>query len=136
MMKYPRLKFGLVSAFIFTAARLFGQNSLPAKYLSFDALTINDGLSQGMVTAIMQDHFGFMWFGTKDGLNRYDGYHFMVYRHDPADSGSLADNFIQVVFEDSRGRLWIGTSDHGVDLMNRETETFIHFRHQDNDENS
>ena len=99
-------------------------------------LTINDGLSQGMVNTIVQDHFGFMWFGTKDGLNRYDGYHFVVYRHDPSDTNSLADNFIQQLFVDSRGWLWVGTSDHGVDLYNRETETFQHFHNLDHNENS
>src|SRR5678816_3317379 len=80
---------------------------ITSKYLQFDLLTISDGLSQGMITCMLQDHFGFMWFGTKAGLNRYDGYNFVVYRHDAADSTSLADNFIQSLFEDSEGRLWI-----------------------------
>ena len=125
----------LCLAFFFACLKLNAE-TLPAKYLSFDLLTIDDGLSQGMVNTIVQDHFGFMWFGTKDGLNRYDGYHFVVYRHNPSDTNSLADNFIQQLFEDSRGWLWVGTSDHGVDLFNRETETFYHFRHSDIDENS
>src|SRR5215831_4204716 len=135
-MKYIRFISVLSAAIIFFLTPLAGQTPPPTKFLSFNALTINDGLSQGMVNTILQDHFGFMWFGTKDGLNRYDGYHFIVFRHDPSDTNSLADNFIQQVFEDSRGWLWIGTSDHGVDLFNRETETFHHFHDLDNDENS
>ena len=120
--------------FVWLVAGVFFSSSLNAqslspKYLSFDQLTINNGLSQGMVNTMIQDHFGFMWFGTKDGLNRYDGYHFVVYRHHPSDPNSVGDNFIQQVFEDSKGRLWIGTSDHGVDYFDREKETFTHFRH-------
>jgi len=89
--------------------------------LLFETITINDGLSQGMVTWIMQDRYGFLWFATKGGLNRYDGYHFVVYRHDPSDPNSIADNYIETVFEDSKGRLWVGTTSQGLELFNRET---------------
>lgn len=108
----------------------------PEKKLAFEALTIDDGLSQGMVNSIIQDRFGFMWFATKDGLNRYDGYHFVVYRHEVNNKSSLADNFINVVFEDSRGRLWVGTATSGLDLFDRAAETFTHFRHNESDSNS
>lgn len=131
-----KTKFILCFAFVFSTVKLCGQAPVFPKYLSFDLLTINDGLSQGMVNSMVQDHFGFMWFGTKDGLNRYDGYHFVIYRHNPTDSNSLSDNFIQQVFEDSNGRLWIGTSDHGVDLFNRETGMFTHFRHNEKNQNT
>jgi len=60
-------------------------------FLPFRSLTIEDGLSQGMVSSIIQDRAGFMWFATKDGLNRYDGYSFRVFRHDPADSTTVRD---------------------------------------------
>jgi len=109
---------------------------LQPKYLLFDHLNISDGLSQGMINCMLQDKYGFMWFGTKDGLNRYDGYQFVVYRHDPMDTTSIGDNFIQSIYEDAEGRLWIGTSNRGLDLFIRESETFIHFRHDENDDNT
>ena len=67
--------------------------------LPFSHLTIKEGLSQGMVNAITQDRYGFMWFGTKDGLNRYDGHHFKVYRHSVEDSTSLAENYVTAVHD-------------------------------------
>ena len=95
-------------------------------YLPFRALTIEDGLSQGMVSSIIQDRAGFMWFATKDGLNRYDGYSFRVFRHDPADSSTVRDNFIQAIHEDRAGLLWVGTNS-GLDVFDPATEVFHHF---------
>ncbi len=93
--------------------------------LPFRALTIEDGLSQGMVSSIIQDRAGFMWFATKDGLNRYDGFSFRVFRHDPADSTTVRDNFIQVIHEDRAGLLWVGTNS-GLDVFDPATEVFHH----------
>src|SRR5690606_17716208 len=76
------------------------------KKLKFEPITISEGLSQGMINCMLQDSYGFMWFATKDGLNRYDGYRFIVYKHDPSDHKSIADNFLEYIFEDSQGRLW------------------------------
>lgn len=120
------------------AASLYAQEqAAPQKnFLNFSMLTIRDGLSQGMINYMLQDRFGFMWFGTKDGLNRYDGYQFVVYRHDPEVPYSLADNHVKSIFEDSKGRLWVGTSNGGLDLFDRKTERFYHFRHQPNDPNT
>lgn len=106
------------------------------KALAFDAITTNDGLSQGMVNSILQDRYGFMWFASNDGLNRYDGYKFTVYKNDPDDKKSIAENFIRYLFEDSKGRLWLATAGNGLDLFDRTTETFIHFKHNTNNPNS
>ena len=75
----------------------------------FDHLTIDDGLSQSSVQAIVQDSLGFMWFGTEDGLNQYDGYNFKNFFHDPADSRTISSNIILSLIIDSHNRFWIGT---------------------------
>lgn len=77
--------------------------------LKFSSLSSDDGLSQSTINCIVQDNLGFMWFGTQDGLNRYDGYGFKVYRHNPADSTSLLDKYIRCLYVDSKGTLWVGS---------------------------
>ena len=75
----------------------------------FNHLTIDDGLSQNTINCIFQDRNGFLWFGTQDGLNRYDGYGFTIYRHEPHDSNSLSHSWIWDVYEDTHKNLWIAT---------------------------
>lgn len=96
--------------------------------LRFNRLSLDEGLSQGRVLDILQDHRGFMWFATEDGLNRYDGYSFTVYNSVPFDSTSLSDPTINSLYEDRSGTLWVGTA-QGLDRMNSATGTFIHFDH-------
>ena len=105
-----------------TVAQVLRRDTLT---LQFRHISIKDGLSQGMVHAITQDRYGFMWFGTKDGLNRYDGYSFKVYRHDATDSTTVRNSFINTILEDRAGRLWVGTPT-GLDVFDRATETFHH----------
>ena len=104
--------------------------------LRFTHLTTNDGLSQSYVNAILQDRRGFMWFGTRDGLNRYDGNDFVVYKHSPSDAGSLAANFIEDLKEDDQGYLWVATLSGGVDKFDPTTEQFAHYRHDPKNPNS
>ncbi len=96
--------------------------------LKFTHLTTNDGLSQGYVVDILQDRRGFMWFATRDGLNRYDGYTFVVYKHDPNDPGSLSSNFLQDLMEDAEGYLWVATST-GVNRFDPRTERCTRYLH-------
>jgi len=77
--------------------------------LRFTHLTVEDGLSQNTVQAILQDCDGFMWFGTQHGLNKYDGYNLTTYYHDPADTFSLSEDQIHVMYEDRQGSLWFLT---------------------------
>lgn len=95
--------------------------------LKFQRYTILDGLSQGYIYSIHQDHNGFMWFGTKNGLNRFDGHSFKSYLPDGDDPGSLNAKWIDALFEDGKGRLWIGcgSADGGLHIYNREKDNFI-----------
>ncbi len=97
--------------------------------MRFSRITAEQGLSQGTVLCALKDRRGFMWFGTQDGLNRYDGYHFKVYKHKPDDANSLSENWVWAIFEDSSGYLWIGTFGGGACRFDPETETFVTYRH-------
>ncbi len=101
----------------------------PSHDIKFEHLTDAHGLSQNAVFCILQDRKGFMWFGTQDGLNRYDGYTFTVYRHDPDDSASISDNFVTAIYEDRQGLLWVGTQAAGLNRFDRFTERFVCYRH-------
>jgi two-component sensor histidine kinase/ligand-binding sensor domain-containing protein len=94
----------------------------------FEALSIEQGLSQSSVVAILQDRKGFLWFGTDNGLNRYDGYGFRVFRNDPSDPDSIGDSRIVTLLEDRRGRLWVGTNYGGLNLLDRDREAFVRAR--------
>ena len=99
---------------------------LSAQTPGIEALNIESGLSQGMIFDLLQTRDGFLWIATKDGLNRYDGYNFKVYSKNTRDSFSLSENTITVLFEDSRGLLWIGTENNGINLLDRATGRFHH----------
>ena len=90
----------------------------------FKHLTVEDGLSQSTVFCVLQDKKGFMWFGTSDGLNKYDGYRFTVYNNNPLDSTSISGNSITSVYEDPTGDLWVGTSEGILNKFNRSDNTF------------
>jgi ligand-binding sensor domain-containing protein len=108
---------------------------VPVRHLKFSHLTTNDGLSQGYVTAILQDRRGFMWFATRDGLNRYDGNTFVVYKNNPNDPTSLSSNFIQALMEDVHGDLWIATNT-GVNRFDPTIERFSRYLHDPKNPNS
>jgi len=83
----------------------------PVRPIRFDHLSIEQGLSQSTVMDILQDRRGYVWLATEDGLDRFDGISFKVYKHDPADAASLPSSFVWAVAEDATGNLWIATSD-------------------------
>ena len=98
----------------------------------FEKYSVQEGLSQSTIYSIYQDSRGFLWFGTSDGLNRYDGYKFHVYRHNPYDSLSLSSNRIYSIQEDEQGNLWLGTNGGGLNKFFREKEKFISYQHNPN----
>jgi serine phosphatase RsbU (regulator of sigma subunit)/ligand-binding sensor domain-containing protein len=105
----------------FSSINSYGQDD----YL-FEHINVSDGLSSSRFNpfeVVYQDKFGFMWFGTVDGLNRYDGYSFEVYKSIPGDSTSLPSSNIQTIIEDADGNLWIGTPGY-MSMLNRKTNTF------------
>jgi len=97
--------------------------------LRFDHISIEQGLSQSSVHIIFQDSIGFLWFGTEDGLNRYDGYNFKTFKPDPDIFNSLSDRWITSIVEDQQGYLWIGTRQGGLNRYDPHREQFTIFRH-------
>jgi signal transduction histidine kinase/ligand-binding sensor domain-containing protein len=94
----------------------------------FTRITLEQGLSDGRVQAILQDRTGFIWLGTNNGLNRYDGYDIVAYRHDPTNAHSLSGNLIESLYEDRTGALWVGTRS-GLHAFDRRTDRFTRYRH-------
>ena len=92
--------------------------------LHFEHLTVDQGLSDNGVFCILQDIKGFIWFGTQDGLNKYDGYGFTVYRHDPLDSNSISGNNFPEIYEDKSGTLWLRDPSRKLCKFDRVAEKF------------
>jgi ligand-binding sensor domain-containing protein/serine phosphatase RsbU (regulator of sigma subunit) len=105
---------------------------LRAQDYKFNHFSVEQGLSQTVVNCIMQDQQGFMWFGTQEGLNRYDGYAFKIYKRDPQDSNSLANNFIYTIYQTKDGIIWIGTNGNGLDRFDPISESFTHYPYDEN----
>lgn len=117
----------LVSFLLITAScKLFSQVGLDSIRLNFETFSTKEGLSQGMVRSLIQDKEGYMWFATKDGLNKFDGYHITVYRNNAADPFSLPDNYVTQLVEDENGNFWVGTSTKGLYLFDKKHEKFYH----------
>lgn len=103
-----------------------------AQETAWQSISIADGLSQGMIYDLMQDREGFLWIATKDGLNRYDGYNFKVFTHDPYNENSISGNTCTSLLQDSQGRIWIGTKKDGLNLYDPRSGKFYHANIVDN----
>lgn len=116
---------------------------LQAQLLFAQKLTIDlsplktaEGLSQNSIQAIYKDSYGLMWFGTQDGLNRFDGYEVVVYKHIPNDPKSLIANSILAICEDLQTNIWVGTRKDGISKYDRRKQTFTTYRHNPESKNS
>lgn len=122
--------FALCITAMFEIVSLSAQN-LASSTFTFERLTPDQGLSQGRVICMLQDRRGFMWFGTEDGLNRYDGISFKQFTSGK-ETRSLPSNYIEALYEDKEGVLWIGTKS-GLARLDRASETFTRYRTNLND---
>lgn len=129
MIKYYRNLFSLV--FVLFCSTVFAYND----HFRITRITTEQKLSNNSISCIFKDSRGFIWIGTSNGLNRYDGYDFVVYKHNPNDSSSISDNFISSIFEDPEGKLWIGTQGTGLNKYDPVTETFTSYFHNSSDPN-
>lgn len=98
-----------------------------AQNISFGRFSVQDGLSNSFVNCLLQNRTGFIWFGTDDGLNRFDGYAMKVYRSNPSDKFSLTENIIWALYEDHAGNIWIGTKTGGLNKYNPLINRFEHW---------
>jgi signal transduction histidine kinase/ligand-binding sensor domain-containing protein/DNA-binding response OmpR family regulator len=127
-----KLRLLIILQLLITGTGLDAQN----QQLKFSHIDRDQGLSQSNVMAILQDSRGFMWFGTRDGLNKFDGYQFTVYKNNPDDPGSLSNNLVTNLIEDSKGIIWIATRGGGLNRYDREKDRFTNYRYKKNDPKS
>lgn len=130
-MKQINLKYKIIFAFFFTLDVFYAQPNF-----QFQRINSELGLSISTVTRIIQDENGFLWIGTLEGLNRYDGYNFKIFKHNPDDSTSIGANSIYSIYEDKSGTLWIGTYDGGLNKFDSDKEIFVRYVNDEKNQSS
>lgn len=126
----------LLCLLLLCTANVSAQYISPNNKVVFRHLTKANGLSSNVVNCIMQDRYGFMWFGTDKGLNRYDGRAFVLFNHKTNDTNSLSGNNITALYEDKKGRIWIGTNSNGITIYDPITQKFKRYEHNIKDNNT
>ena len=127
---FSRILF-LTSLFLVPVATLWSQQETFGHNFRFHNYSIDQGLSQVSIICSIQDSQGFLWFGTQDGLNRYDGYQSKPFKYDRNDSSSLSDNFIHALQVHSDQKLWIGTNNGGLNCLDPETNKIVVYTHDE-----
>jgi PAS domain S-box-containing protein len=139
----------LLAALTLTPARAAARAVLPAavggpadasipldRPLRFERFSLVDGLSQNSVLTMLQDRQGYLWFGTQDGLNRYNGYEFTVFKNDPDDKDTLSYSGVVSLLQDRSGAIWAGTWGGGLNRLDPATGRFTRYRHDPEDPDS
>jgi ligand-binding sensor domain-containing protein/CheY-like chemotaxis protein len=126
----------LIQLLIILVGLVHGQSPPILSTAKFDHLTIEEGLSQSLVFDIYQDQEGYLWFATQDGLNRYDGYTFKIYRNKIEDSTSISHNDVHKITGDRDGNLWLTTAGGGLNYFDRKSGLFKRYRLEIDNPNS
>jgi PAS domain S-box-containing protein len=121
-----------IKYFMIGICLLLNINALWGQGVHFDHYGVDDGISQSEILSIFQDSEGYMWFGTQDGLNKFDGYSFESYFFNPSDTSTISNSWIFDILEDDNGLLWIGTKD-GLNSFDKNTGLFTRVGLHDND---
>lgn len=136
MRKSKELFFAILLNLLVLPLSYCEEYSVPHTTLRFERISVDEGLPHPTVLSVIQDRLGFIWFGTQDGLCRYDGYEFTTFRHDSDDSLSISNSNIFALFEDDAGYIWAGTDGGGLNRFDPQTETFTQYCHNDQDSTS
>ncbi len=127
-----KFDYKIILIIAFNCFNALGQEIVPnLNDLSFKHIFSSDGLSQRSIKDILQDNKGYLWFGTRDGLNKYDGDKITIYRHNSEDTGSLTHSSILCLFEDTKSNIWIGTNE-GLNKYNPKEDNFIKYQSNNN----
>jgi len=117
---------------ILIISNLSVQAQFPPQNIKFKNLASTQGLLQNTINCVLQDKQGILWFGTSDGLNRYDGYNFKVYKNELGNKNSLSNNYVLSLLQDHKGYIWVGTYEGGLNRFDPNTEEFVRFEHDKN----
>ena len=132
---YPKM-YGIGLLMLLGAIGLTAQNQPDPYQPIFENFELPGGILENQVQDMIEDSLGFLWFGSVGGLHRYDGHHFTTYRHDPNDSTSLSGNYVERLFLDSKGKIWVGTNGFGLNQFDPVTGKCIRYQQDDADTTS
>ncbi len=122
---------GFLLILIFTVTSVLGFSQSKSTFSNIQFITSDEGLSQNEVTCIIQDQLGFLWIGTRGGLNRYDGHSFKVFQNEIGNQNSLINNSIEALYAAADGKIWIGSKSNGLSCYDPEYDNFVHFGEDD-----
>lgn len=123
-MRTDKIKIILATIILFVTIYISNVNAEDS--MSFKNIKIDDGLSQSTAEAILQDSRGYIWIGTNDGLNKYNGYDIKIYKSNRNDENTIVSNHIMSIAEDKKGNIWVGT-DNGISKINSKDDSIENY---------